>query len=462
MRPGTYPVAEVPAAGTDGAAYDSSVSVRAAVRAAGADARRVDDGHRDRGPARGVHVRERPAREPLGRRSARSRRGRRCHGATLDFQLIVTNTGTIAFAADGVQVTDARCDEPPVLGAQADGAGAPDASPGSLDPGDVWTYGCSRATPAPDRDDCAVEGFDNTGRVTVPGAERRRRHRRPQLLCPPPRRPGHRDPEARPRRPPWPARRWSTRSMSPTSGRSRSRPRMWRSAIRRATRRPGSSARFDGSARAPTARRSCSTRRTSGSTAARTARRRPAPDCAPSVVTNTAAVVATSRFLRRRRQRLRRHAAHLPARPAADAAGPAGSRRSTRRATSRSGAGPAAARCGRGRRRNLKPLRRCVRRGTRVVVRGSRIASIRVVHRRPPRRRAGGAARSSAARSCGSSATSRPAATASPRRSASSAARPPRPCGSCARCVCAPPPRLASRAETGPSTAVPRELARHL
>ena len=100
----------------------------------------------------------------------------------------MTNTGTVAFAAADVEVTDDRCDEPPELTAQEDADGAPDATPGTLEPGDVWTYACSRATSLPDPDGCAIEEVDNTGRVTVPGAADSD-STVTQLLCPPPSRP---------------------------------------------------------------------------------------------------------------------------------------------------------------------------------------------------------------------------------------------------------------------------------
>ena len=187
VRPGSYPVTETPAAGTDGAAYDSSVTC----------GEPSEPPQRTLGTATTVTV---TAGQHVECTFVNARRGSPSvaitkvapefafHGTTLDFELIVTNTGTVAFAAADVEVTDDRCDEPPELTAQEDAAGAPDATPGTLEPGDVWTYACSRATSLPDPDGCAIEAVDNTGRVTVPGAGDSD-STVTRLLCPPPNRP---------------------------------------------------------------------------------------------------------------------------------------------------------------------------------------------------------------------------------------------------------------------------------
>jgi hypothetical protein len=170
VRPGTYPVVETPAAGTDGSLYDSSVTC-------GPSSRRAA---RVTGPTTTVSV---TAGERVTCTFVNVRRGSpsvtirkvapltALHGETIHYELTVTNTGTIAFAEADVEVTDGRCDAPPVLSGKADAGGAPDPTPGSFDPGDVWTYGCDRATPAPDDpDDCVPEVLDNTGHVAVPGS----------------------------------------------------------------------------------------------------------------------------------------------------------------------------------------------------------------------------------------------------------------------------------------------------
>jgi hypothetical protein len=57
------------------------------------------------------------------------------------YQLAITNTGDVAFAAPLVVLTDARCEAPP----QLISTGA-DASTATLDPGDRWSYTCSVQT----------------------------------------------------------------------------------------------------------------------------------------------------------------------------------------------------------------------------------------------------------------------------------------------------------------------------
>ena len=85
-------------------------------------------------------------------------------GATLNYTLRVTNPGDVPFPEAAVDVTDPFCDAPPVLTAKESGSG-PDASPGTLDPGDTWTYRCSRATAASDAD-CETRVVTNTGSAT--------------------------------------------------------------------------------------------------------------------------------------------------------------------------------------------------------------------------------------------------------------------------------------------------------
>ena len=85
-------------------------------------------------------------------------------GATLHYTLRVTNPGSVPFAAADVHVTDANCDPPPKLSDTSDGDGADD-SPGTLDPGDTWTYTCSVKTDAPGKD-CVLQTVRNTATVT--------------------------------------------------------------------------------------------------------------------------------------------------------------------------------------------------------------------------------------------------------------------------------------------------------
>ncbi|MDP1846264.1 MAG: hypothetical protein Q8K79_00615, partial [Solirubrobacteraceae bacterium] len=59
-------------------------------------------------------------------------------GSRVVYLIAATNTGDVAFAAPLVVVTDARCEAPPIRLSTGT-----DASPGSLDPGDTWQFGCA-------------------------------------------------------------------------------------------------------------------------------------------------------------------------------------------------------------------------------------------------------------------------------------------------------------------------------
>jgi hypothetical protein len=70
----------------------------------------------------------------------------------------VTNPGQESLDGSTVVVSDPHCTTAPALQAQNTGA-APDASPGSLDPGDTWVYTCSGQTAL------GQSSFDNTACV---------------------------------------------------------------------------------------------------------------------------------------------------------------------------------------------------------------------------------------------------------------------------------------------------------
>jgi hypothetical protein len=84
-------------------------------------------------------------------------------GSTLDYRIFVTNLGDVAVGAPFVRVTDPNCDDPPELVGKASAAG-PDLSPGTLDPGDTWTYRCSKQTLAGPV--CKPSVVTNTATVT--------------------------------------------------------------------------------------------------------------------------------------------------------------------------------------------------------------------------------------------------------------------------------------------------------
>jgi uncharacterized repeat protein (TIGR01451 family) len=85
-------------------------------------------------------------------------------GDKIGYVLTVTNPGDEAFADATVKVTDAQCNGAPV---ELIGKGG-DASPATLDPGDVWTYSCSVQTNVGDtavHNTALVEGADEFGKV---------------------------------------------------------------------------------------------------------------------------------------------------------------------------------------------------------------------------------------------------------------------------------------------------------
>ena len=85
-------------------------------------------------------------------------------GDVLDYTLVIKNPGDVPFPAQNVVVTDPKCTQPPVL--QTKGA---DATPGTFDPGDAWTYSCSAETaglqPGTFVNRATVTGTDGNGRV---------------------------------------------------------------------------------------------------------------------------------------------------------------------------------------------------------------------------------------------------------------------------------------------------------
>jgi hypothetical protein len=88
-------------------------------------------------------------------------------GTTLTYVFYVTNTGQVSFAQANVDVSDAACDAAPRLVARFDAAGDPDtSSPTVFDPGDVWIYICSNATPPPGPD-CQPSVVTNTATVVA-------------------------------------------------------------------------------------------------------------------------------------------------------------------------------------------------------------------------------------------------------------------------------------------------------
>ena len=165
VPPGTYDVSEIAAAGTIAADYRSTVECR-------------------RSATRRGRYRSAPVFENLelsaGQRAVCTFRNIRPGvpaiairktgpafaeaGDRLQYTFDVTNPGDVPFPADAVRVSDPQCDDPPELVDKDDASGADD-SPGTLDPGDTWTYRCLNGT-ASGGDACEPTRIDNTGTVT--------------------------------------------------------------------------------------------------------------------------------------------------------------------------------------------------------------------------------------------------------------------------------------------------------
>ncbi len=88
-------------------------------------------------------------------------------GDILSYQLNVTNPGDTSFDADKVVVTDEQCDAGTLSGPAKNG----DATPNQLNPGDTWTYTCSKTTTAttsnPFVNVATVKGTDTGGKVVT-------------------------------------------------------------------------------------------------------------------------------------------------------------------------------------------------------------------------------------------------------------------------------------------------------
>jgi hypothetical protein len=188
VKPGTYPVSETPAMGTDGSLYQSSVVCTGPLKRTAGLLRGV-------GTSVSVLAGERVQCTFVNTRLAapsitidKIPPPPTLTGQPLIYLFRVTNTGNVAFPADDVEVRDQQCDDPPRLVEQLGGGDAADGSPGSLDPGDEWTYQCDVATQLPpDPDDCEPDTVHNHATVTAPGASDADESLA-DLLCPPQRR----------------------------------------------------------------------------------------------------------------------------------------------------------------------------------------------------------------------------------------------------------------------------------
>ena len=166
VPPGTYNVSESAVAGTDPAAYVSTVSCRTVTRRrsvlrSGPAWNGLVLKAGDQATCTFVNVRKPLPTEPVPAIALEKSGPTLAEaGDTLRYTLYVTNPGQVAIPASSVNVTDNRCDDPPALTSKNG-----DTSPQTLDPGDTWTYACSHKTPAPDAD-CEQTVVTNTATAT--------------------------------------------------------------------------------------------------------------------------------------------------------------------------------------------------------------------------------------------------------------------------------------------------------
>ena len=163
VPPGVYDISEIAVAGTDPAAYRSSVDCRRSTyRRSGRRSDRVRGPCALRRTASGMHVPQRGGSARRQSHYARWARPAPSRGTSFATRSTSRTSGTCP-SQSNVNVTDQACDEPPELVAKEDGSGD-DNTPGALDPGDIWTYGCSKQTSEPG-DECDPTRVDNTGSV---------------------------------------------------------------------------------------------------------------------------------------------------------------------------------------------------------------------------------------------------------------------------------------------------------
>jgi hypothetical protein len=161
VSPGTYDVSAVAAGSTNLADYESSVNCAPSVARRGRllpgtvwPGLEVSAGQQ----ATCVFINLRPGSPAIVIRKAGPVIAEA--GETLTYRLYVTNPGSVPFAEADVDVTDPNCDGAPE---RVDTGG--DATPETLDPGDTWTYRCSRRTES-GGEACEPTRVDNTGAVS--------------------------------------------------------------------------------------------------------------------------------------------------------------------------------------------------------------------------------------------------------------------------------------------------------
>jgi hypothetical protein len=161
LRPGTFNVTEVAAAGTNQSEFRSAVSCRAmtsrsSIVRPGTAWNGLVLRAGDHATCTFANVRPGEPAILIEKRGPEVVQA----GSTIRYKLDVTNPGDIPFLASNVKVTDTGCDRPPRLVSKHG-----DTSASTLDPGDKWTFACSHKT-APPGDDCVITARRNAANVS--------------------------------------------------------------------------------------------------------------------------------------------------------------------------------------------------------------------------------------------------------------------------------------------------------
>ena len=167
VRPGAYTVSEVAAAGTDPANYQSTVECKVGTRRT-----RVRSGsvYADLALRSGQLAVALSATSDSARPRSRSTRwGLLARQPETPCGISCSSAIRATFRSGGFRGScGSQLRRPPALVGKADPPGA-DATPRTLDPGDIWTYSCSKKTAAPE--DCRPSVVTNTAVVRVKRAD---------------------------------------------------------------------------------------------------------------------------------------------------------------------------------------------------------------------------------------------------------------------------------------------------
>jgi hypothetical protein len=185
VRPGMYTVSEAAAAGTNPGDYRSTVECKRGTRRTQSRSGTVYESLQLRSGESATCTFRNVRRGSPAIAIDKTGPAVATAGDTLRYTLFVINPGELPFPASAVVVVDRDCDDPPALVDKASSSG-PDGSPGTLDPGDTWTYACSRRTTA--SLDCSPSVVTNTASVNGTAGGRTVNDSskvNTDLLCPP-------------------------------------------------------------------------------------------------------------------------------------------------------------------------------------------------------------------------------------------------------------------------------------